>query len=69
VLRFQRRKIGRVRVRATSFDVVNGKIVAGSRRLDDGEDAYRVLTVRDGLIADWQDCRTRRAAERFARVH
>ena len=36
---------------------------------DDGgrSDLYQVVTVRDGKIADLQDCATRRQAERFAR--
>jgi hypothetical protein len=28
---------------------------------------FQVFTIRDGKIVDWQDCRTRREAERFAR--
>jgi len=30
---------------------------------------HQVLTVRDGKIVDMQDCKSRRAAERFARRH
>ena len=31
------------------------------------QERFQVLTLRDGKIADMQDCASRRAAERFAR--
>jgi hypothetical protein len=32
-----------------------------------GREFHLVLTIRDGRIIDMQDCRTRAAAERYAR--
>jgi len=51
--------------------VVGDRIVSNSRWVDEhgepGDETFRVFTIRDGLIVDWQDCSSRRAAERFAR--
>ncbi len=53
------------------FNEVGDKIISSSRWLNEhGEpqrSIYQVFTIREGRIIDWQDCRTRRAAERFAR--
>jgi hypothetical protein len=64
---------GRVRLGAPDLREVGDKIVASSRWLNErGEpqhSIYQVFTIREGRIIDWQDCRTRRAAERLARRH
>ena len=53
------------------FTLVGDDMIIGSTVWVDGDgrrsDLFQVVTVRDGKIADMQDCATRRQAERFAR--
>jgi len=52
--------------------VAPDKVIGSTQWLDaDGQsrESHHVLTLRDGKIIDMQSCRSRRAAERFARRH
>lgn len=54
------------------FEQIGDKIIGSTRWLDDDarqQERYQVITLRDGMIADMQGCRSRREAERFARRH
>ena len=52
------------------FTVVGDKIIGSTAWTEaDGRrvERFQVLTIRDGKIIDMQGCKSRRAAERFAR--
>jgi hypothetical protein len=72
VLDVQRRNRpnGRFRIEPVDLSEVGDKIVATSRWVDESGESHRtifqVFTIRDERIVDWQDCRSRRAAKRFA---
>jgi hypothetical protein len=71
-LEFQIKKRGeaRLEVRPEFTQVGEDKIIGSTAWVGADERQkgyYEVLTVHDGKIVDMQDCKSRRAAERFAR--
>ena len=71
-MEFQIRKPGgrRIDVQPEFTQVGDDKLIGSTTWLDeDGrrQERYQVLTLRDGKIVDMQGCKSRRAAERFAR--
>jgi hypothetical protein len=66
----QKRPNGRFRIEPIDVSRAGDKIIASSQWVDENGEPqqriFQVFTIRDERIVDWQDCRTRRAAERFA---
>jgi hypothetical protein len=69
-LQRQRRPNGRFRIEPIDVSEVGDKIIATSHWVNENgepqQTIYQVFTIRDERIIGWQDCRTQRAAKRFA---